>query len=301
VEFFDEPFADSSALPTYYLAKMTRQHVTVALNGDGGDETHAGYQRYWLDRMVRLYEKIPGFFRVPMEAAFSLLREPVNVPIERNWLAGLKRLSQVTRSSPKASILRWGSYFSDEMKLRNYTEEMKALINCRSSEQLLAEGFDRAEANSFLDRTLYVDVNNYLAGDLMVKADRMTMANSLEGRSPFLDYEMMEWVARLPENMKLNGRAHKYLLKRTFSDMLPPLVKQRSKQGFGIPVGKWFRQELRPLMEELLMPERFQRRRIFKPEFIRKIIAEHVRGKLDHGKRIWALVMLELWFRQYID
>ena len=127
------------------------------------------------------------------------------------------------------------------------------------------------------------------------------MANSLEGRSPFLDYEMMEWVARLPENMKLKGRTHKYLLKRTFSDMLPPMIQKRSKQGFGIPVGKWFHQELSPIMEELLLSERFAKRKIFKPEFIRKIIAEHMVGKVDHGKRIWALVMLELWFRQYID
>jgi asparagine synthase (glutamine-hydrolysing) len=301
IEFCDEPFADSSALPTYYLSQMTRQFVTVALNGDGGDETHAGYQRYYLDYLISLYEHIPTFFRKGLHALFDLLPEPVNVPIERNWIAGLKRLKQVTGISPKASILRWGSYFSQDMKWNHYTEEMKAQVGGAISDDLLAEWFDRARAESFVDQTLYVDVMNYLPGDLLVKADRMTMANSLEGRSPFLDYELMEWVARLPVSMKLRGRRHKYLLKKTFHDLLPETILNRGKQGFGIPVGKWFRENLRLMMKDMLLSERFINRKIFMLEYISRLIQEHEQGKTDHGKRIWALVMLEFWFRRYID
>jgi asparagine synthase (glutamine-hydrolysing) len=301
IEYFDEPFADSSALPTYYLAKMTREFVTVALTGDGGDETHAGYQRYWLDERLKWYERIPSFVRKPLESAFALIPEPLGVPIERNWIAGIKRLSQVMKITPQASILRWGSYFSDEMKMAHYAEEMRGRLNAKKSEDILSDWFVRAAASSFLDRSLYVDVNNYLPGDGLVKSDRMTMAHSLEGRSPFLDYELMEWVARLPESMKLRGRTHKYLLKKSFADMLPESVRKRGKQGFGIPVGKWFQKELRPLMEQYLLSDKFEKRNIFKAGYVRNLIGEHLRGRVDHGKRIWALLMMELWFQRYLD
>ena len=301
IEFCDEPFADSSALPTYCLSQMTRQFVTVALCGDGGDDTHAGYQRYYLDSLISLYERIPAFLRKGLHALFDLLPEPVNVPIERNWIAGLKRLEQATGISRKASILRWGSYFSQDMKWKHYTEGMKNLVGEATSDALLAEWFDRARAEALVDQTLYVDAMTYLPGDLLVKADRMTMAHSLEGRSPFLDYELMEWVARLPVSLKLRGRSHKYLLKKTFHDLLPGTILNRGKQGFGIPVGKWFRENLRTMMKDLLLSGRFLKREIFTPEYISRLIQEHEHGKTDHGKRIWTLVMLEFWFRQYID
>lgn len=301
IEFCDEPFADSSALPTFYLSQMTRRYVTVALNGDGGDETHAGYQRYYLDSLIRFYEIAPKFIRNSLHSLFDFLPEPVNVPIEKNWIAGLKRLRQVTDITPKASILRWGSYFSHDMKWNNYTEAMKARVGEDVSEDLLTEWFDKAKADAFVDKSLYVDVMNYLPGDLLVKADRMTMGNSLEGRSPFLDYDLMEWVARLPVSMKLRGRSHKYLLKKACNNLLPPLVLNRGKQGFGIPLGKWFRENLKQMMKEILQSELFQKRRIFRPEYINRIIQEHEQGRTDHGKRIWTLLMLEFWFRRYID
>ncbi|HOE64343.1 MAG TPA: asparagine synthase (glutamine-hydrolyzing) [Candidatus Sumerlaeota bacterium] len=301
IEHCDEPFADSSALPTFYLSHMTRKYVTVALNGDGGDETHAGYQRYYLDSFIRLFELMPKFIRKGLYNLFDLLPEPVNIPIEKNWIAGLKRLRQVSEINPKASILRWGSYFSHEMKWNNYTEEMKTRVGEDLSEDLLAEWFDRAKADAFVDKSLYVDDMNYLPGDLLVKADRMTMANSLGARSPFLDYELMEWVARLPVSMKLKGKRNKYLLKKTCQNLLPPVILKRGKQGFGIPLGKWFRENLKPMMKEILQSELFQNRKIFKPEYLNRIIQEHEQGRTDHGKRIWTLLMLEFWFRRYID
>lgn len=301
VEYFDEPFADSSALPTYYLSKMTRQHVTVALNGDGGDETHAGYQRYRLDHLFRAYERIPPALRKPLERLLEKLPEPTGVPIERNWIAGLKRLRQVSECSPRASILRWGSYFSTRMKTECYGPRMIAAASEYPTERLLDEFFDKPRAETFLDRTLAVDVGWYLAGDLLVKADRMTMANSLEGRSPFLDYELVEWVARLPDSMKLRGSTHKYLLKKTFAPLLPPDILRRGKQGFGIPVGKWFRGQLRDMARDLLLSERFLKRELFRREALERIFNEHDSGRADHGKRIWCLIMLELWWRRYLN
>ncbi|MCD6385933.1 asparagine synthase (glutamine-hydrolyzing) [Candidatus Sumerlaeota bacterium] len=302
IQYFDEPFADSSALPTYRVSEMTRQYVTVALNGDGGDETFAGYQRYRLDRLIRYYLLLPKFLRRNfIEKLFELLPEPTNIPIEKNWIAGLKRLKQVASISEKASILRWGSYFSDEMKRDLYTSDFLNLITDIYTEDVLVEWFDRAKANSLLDKTLFVDINTYLPGDLLVKADRMTMANSLEGRSPFLDYEWVEFVARLPEQFKLHGSVHKYLLKKTFGDLLPPMVRKRRKLGFGIPVGEWFRTSLKDMAFDILLSPTCINRGMFKKQKIEEILQEHLKRKTDHGKRIWTLIMLELWFQHYID
>ncbi len=302
IEFFDEPFADSSALPMYFLSKMTREFVTVALCGDGGDETYAGYQRYRLDKLARYYAMIPApLRRYFLEQIFKLLPESTNVPIEKNWVVGLKRLRQVTSISEKASLIRWGSYFSDEMKRNMYTPEMLHLIEDNNTDEIFIESFNRAKAESLLDKTLYVDVNNYLPGDLLVKADRMTMANSVEGRSPFLDYEMVEFAAKLPENLKLRGAVHKYLLKKTFDSLLPDQLKKIGKLGFGIPVGEWFRTSLKDMAHDLLLSQVCIERGIFRKEAIENLLREHINRKVDHGKRIWTLVMLELWFKKYND
>ncbi len=302
IEYFDEPYADSSALPTYYVSKLSREHVTVALCGDGGDETYAGYQRYRLDKLVRFYTLIPRFFRrYVLEEMFKHLPEMTHVPIEKNWIAGLKRLRQVTSISEKASIIRWGSYFSDEMKRWMYTPEMLQNLDDVHTDEILIETFNRAKAKSFVDKTLYVDVHNYLPGDLLVKADRMTMANSLEGRSPFLDYKLVEFAARVPDNLKLKGGIHKYLLKKTFDSCMPDKVKKRGKVGFGIPVGEWFRTSLRDMAHDLLLSSKALERGLFKKSAIEKILEEHEQKRVDHGKRIWTLVMLELWFNKYID
>ena len=219
---FDEPYADSSAFQTWYLARETRRHVTVALNGDGGDECFAGYTRYWLDRYVRPYVALPQWLTQKVAPAiFGVLPEPRQVAIEANWVLGLKRLEQVARVTPKASIVRWGSYFDEAWKDRLYTPERARYMAAIDTAALLGADFDAAHAKSFLDRTLSVDLSHYLCGDILVKADRMTMAHSLEARSPFLDHELLEFVARLPEDLKLKGRQGKVLLRQACADLLP--------------------------------------------------------------------------------
>lgn len=296
IESFDEPFADSCALQTYYLSQLTRQHVSVVLNGDGGDETFAGYIRYWLDRYARLYAALPEFITqslVPMSLGW--LREPTDVVIEANWITGLKRLAQVARITPKASIIRWGSFFDEEMKSKLYTKWLRDQLNGQCTVDLLAEDFERAEAHSFLDRTLYVDTVNYLPGNNLVKMDRMTMAHSLEARSPFLDHQYVEFVARLPARLKLRGRRTKYLLCKTFSNLMPAEIQNRPKRGFAAPIETWLRKELRPLVNDTLLSSSAEVRRYFDVRNVTKLIDEHERGLANHGRRIWALLVFEMW------
>jgi asparagine synthase (glutamine-hydrolysing) len=296
---FDEPFADSSALQTYYLAKMTRQYVTVALSGDGGDETFAGYPRYWMDPFIHPYTILPRFItQKAFPALVNWLPEAHDVIIEANWKAGLKRLAQASRISEKASIIRWGSYFNEEMKAALYRPEFRDLVNGKDTADLLAHDYDRAQAASYLDRTLYVDTVNYLPGNGLVKVDRMTMAHSLEARQPFLDHDFVEFVARLPERWKLKGREGKALLKETFYDKLPAAIFQRPKRGFAAPIEAWLKQDLRPLVHDLLLSPDSGLRIYFQPQSVLNLIQQHEEGIADHGRRIWCLLILESWLRE---
>jgi asparagine synthase (glutamine-hydrolysing) len=296
---FDEPFADSSALPMWHLAQLTRRHVTVALNGDGGDELFAGYQRYRLDRFADAYAHLPAWFTQRLiPALLRSAREPVNVPIEANWVAGLKRLNQVAATPRGASIIRWGSYFSDPMKASLWRPDVRASFRATPSAEWLAAVYRTAPARSPLDRTLYTDITNYLPGDLLVKADRMTMAHSLEGRSPLLDHELAQWAARLPERYKQRGKLHKVLLKQAFADLLPPAIATRGKQGFGIPLGAWFRGPLAPWARDIILDPSARIASLFQPAPLAALLNAHAHGQTDHGKRLWTLLMLELWLRQ---
>ncbi len=294
---FGEPFADPSALPLYHLSRLTRQHVTVALNGDGGDEAFAGYHRYWLDRWANLYLKAPSFLtRGLVPRLVHHLPDASERPAGQSLINGLKRLEQLPQIDPRASLLRWSSYFSPAQRAALWKPEYQSQIDLSQAEQHFVGYFDRA-AGSWLDRTLYTDLHTYLPGDLLVKADRMTMAASLEGRSPFLDHLFMEWAARLPDEMKLHGRVGKVLLRRAFADALPPRVGKRGKQGFGIPLATWFRGPLREWATELLLAPASPLLEWFRRPFLEQLLEEHLRLRADHGKRLYALVMLALWAR----
>ena len=300
---FDEPFADPSAIPVYLLSGWTRRHVTVALNGDGGDELFAGYTRYGLDGYADLYRRLPSFLgRRVAPALLAKVAQPVDRPGDRNWVAGLKRLTQAADITPKANLLRWGSFFSESMKRRLWRPEATAELRRDSpdTEDWLASIFDAAPALSALDRTLYVDTRVYLASDLLVKADRMTMAHALEGRSPFLDHELQAWVARLPERHKRRGRVRKSLLRRAAASLLPPAVAKRGKQGFGIPLGAWLRGPLRQWMQDRLLAPSARTVAYFETRVVSALVEEHLRGRENHGNRLWALLMFEGWLEEYL-
>jgi asparagine synthase (glutamine-hydrolysing) len=295
---FGEPFADPSAIPLYHLSVLTRQYVTVALNGDGGDEDFAGYQRYWLDPLANLYLKSPQFLKRDLVPAIARgLRDRSNRPIGQSLINGIKRLNQLPAIDRRASILRWGSYFAPWQRQALWKEEHWKDFRSDNAESLMIEVFDKA-AGSFLDRTLYTDVHTYLPGDLLVKADRMTMAASLEGRSPFLDHELVEWAARLPDRLKVRGRRGKYLLGKAFASYLPKNIRSHGKQGFGIPLAEWFRGPLADWSRELLIGAGDPLRSWFNESAIRTLLEEHAQGRFDHGKRLYALSMLALWARR---
>ncbi len=299
LQHFGEPFADPSALPLYHLSKLTRQHVTVALNGDGGDESFAGYQRYWLDSYADSYLKLPGLVtRNLVPALADALPDRGDGPVGGSLSNGIKRLPQLADVDPRASLLRWSSYFSARQKSDLWQPQIAAELDLRHAETDMANLYANAPASKRLDRTLYTDIKSYLAGDLLVKADRMTMANSLEGRSPFLDHVLVEWAAKLPVHLKLKGRQGKVLLRKAFADLLPPEVLTHGKQGFGIPVGVWLRGPLESWTRETLLAPDSMLAKWFQRDSLVNLIAQHQSGKQDHGKRLWALVCLALWVRQ---
>lgn len=299
LEHFGEPFADPSALPLFHLSRLTRQYVTVALNGDGGDESFAGYQRYWLDGYADQYLRLPSVLtRNLVPALASALPARGDGPVGSSLSEGFRRLPQVAEVDRRASLLRWSSYFSVRQKFSLWNDSVRENLDLQRAELHLANLFSSAPAKNRLDRTLYADIKSYLAGDLLVKADRMSMANSLEGRSPFLDHVLVEWAARLPVQYKVQGRKGKVLLRKAFADLLPAEVLSHGKQGFGIPVSAWLRGPLKSWTHETLLAPDNPLASWFQRETLVRLMAEHQSGKQDHGKRLWALACLALWARQ---
>ncbi len=298
VAHLGEPLADPSVIPLYHLSRLTRQQVTVALNGDGGDEAFAGYPRYWLDPWANRYLRLPGWFTqgvVPWLVRH--LPDRGDRPVGHSWINGLKRLAQLPHIDPRASLLRWGSYFDPQRRAALWRPEHRARLTPRQAEAWLVNHFTAAQAESLLDRTLYTDLHTYLPGDLLVKADRMTMAASLEGRSPFLDHELVAWAARLPQRWKVRGRQGKVALRQAFAHLLPPEILRRGKQGFGVPVSAWLRGPLLSWTQELLLSDASPLRPWIRQEVVAHLLAEHVARREDHGKRLWALVVWALWHR----
>lgn len=295
----DEPFADPAALPLYELARQTRRHVTVALSGDGGDETLAGYRRYVYDEVLRPYAALPHWLTQRIVPALtSWLPDTARLPEDRNPIAALKRLGQFSAVTPKASLVRWGSYFSHADKLALYTDRWRAELKMIDTADVIAAAYDDAHARTRLDRTLHTDHVTYLAGDLLPKTDRMTMAHSVEARAPFLDAAWVEWTARLPGRYKARGLKTKWLLTAAFADKLPPEILMRGKQGFSLPIGVWLRRELHDWARERLIGNAALAE-WFKPAAIQRLLTEHDSGRVNHGKKVWALLMLAVWLEQF--
>lgn len=299
VRHYGEPYADSSAVPTYYVAKMTRQHVTVALNGDGGDENFAGYDRYLGSGLADSYQRIPSPLRrgviEPLAACI-----PGGLP-RHNQLRRAKRFVEAAGQPFAERYLQWVTYFSPHDKRALYTRELQSRLADHASPRWLLNQFPSSNGHSRLDSVLSVDVHSYLPYDLLVKMDIATMANSLEARAPFLDHKVMEFCARLPSDFKLRGKTSKYLLKKVASQLLPAENLHRRKMGFGVPVGDWMRGELRPLLEDALLSSQAIGREYFEPPMIRRLVDEHMTRKQDYTYQLWALLCLELWHREFLD
>jgi asparagine synthase (glutamine-hydrolysing) len=301
VEHFDEPFADAAAIPLWYLSQFTRGHVTVALNGDGGDEAFAGYQRYYADPAADAYAAIPGGLRRRMlDPLLAALPSRSDVPPERSLAGALRRLSRAATMPQGASVMRWGSYFDEADKRELFRPDIRASFEAPPAYIRLDAAFRSAHARNRVDRTLATDLLNYLPGALLVKADRMTMAHSLEARSPLLDHELLELAATLPVRYKLSGRRTKRILRDAFANLFPPGLAKRPKMGFGVPLAAWFRGPLQDAAHDLLLGPGARIHEYLRSEPIARLLAENRRAGADHGKRIWALLNLECWLRQYV-
>ncbi len=299
VEHYGEPYADSSAIPTYYVAKETRKHVTVALNGDGGDESFAGYERYAAMKLAGRYQQIPAIFRKPfIEKAIGMLPSS---ELTRSRIRDVKRFIKAAELSKTDRYFRWVTAFDQAGKEGIYTDQFAAEVAGRKASQFLDDWFTQANGSSILDAALLTDQMTYLPNDLLVKVDIATMANSLEARSPFLDHKVIEFAASLPPGMKMRGYQTKSLLKKVAARLVPKEVVYRRKMGFGVPIGKWFRGEMKEFLTEILLSERSLTRGIVKPDVIKRFVVEHTSGERDHSFQLWAFLMLELWFQRFID
>jgi asparagine synthase (glutamine-hydrolysing) len=294
---FDEPFADSSAIPTYYVARLSSPHVTVVLNGDGGDECFGGYLRYAYTASTGRI-KLPGALRKGADYVGTKL---LSTAAERSLPHRAGRALQLLGvDGVDRRYTQMMSCFAPEQKHAIYSDAMRCAMEGIDSDQLLLEALASSRADGHAGRAMDADVNTYLPGDLLAKVDITTMANSIEARSPFLDHRLLEWAVGLPTRLKTRPGATKYLLKKAVADWLPPELLERPKMGFGVPMAHWLRTELRDLSHDVLTDHTARSRGHFRPEAVGRLLDQH-RAGVNHSTRIWALIQFELWHRTFID
>jgi asparagine synthase (glutamine-hydrolysing) len=295
VRHYGEPYGDSSAVPTYYVARLTRAHVTVALDGDGGDELLAGYERHWAAGVAARYDRVPRFVRHGLiRPLVPLVPEPRH---RRSVLRRAKRFMAAAHLPVAERYLRWVGAYDAAEKRALYTDDFRDAIAANDSGRWLRAALAAEPHLGAVDAVQRVDTLMYLPDDLLAKVDIASMASSLEARPPFLDHRLVEFCAALPSAYKLRGRTSKWLLRRLMRERLPPDVLNRSKMGFGVPVGEWLRGELRPLLHDTVLSARALGRGYFRPEAVRALVDEHVSRRADRTAHVWALLMLELWFQ----
>ena len=290
----EEPFGDSSMLPTYYVSCMARKHVTVALSGDGGDEIFAGYDRYAINRRRDVLGGLP-------EWAGSFYRERM-YPLLPKTMRG-RRLSY-------SASLPWRERYVDsvaflplfERDTPLLSDDFREVLRKGNPERVMYEAFDRAPAKDPIDKLLYLDTKTYLVGDILTKVDRMSMATSLEVRVPILDHVFVEWATGLPAEWKLRGKQQKYILRKLAERVgVPHEALHRPKQGFAMPLVHWIRHELKDLITSALLEPRTLQRGYFNPKGVQRLFDEHFSGRRDHSAGIWRLLMLELWHRNFLE
>jgi asparagine synthase (glutamine-hydrolysing) len=288
----DEPFADVSSIPTYIVSKMAREHVTVALSGDGGDELFAGYERYLVDSERAKFERVPRF-----------IRRGVMLPLSRALPSGAygKNFLRNIALDGDERYVDSLSHFHEEKKRGLLSTEFLNAIKDHDSSEEFRRIYNSPASRERIDHLLYLDSKTYLPGDIMTKVDRMSMAHSLEAREPLLDHKLIEFVAQIPSSLKLRGSETKSILKRAIRGLIPDEIIDRKKQGFDVPIQHWFKKDLRAMLLDTLTGSRARQRGYFKPGAVEAILDEHMRGRRDNSRHLWGLLTLELWHHQFID
>jgi asparagine synthase (glutamine-hydrolysing) len=288
---FDEPFADSSAIPTYYVSQIARKHVTVILSGDGGDELFAGYKRYMEKNQYEIYKSIPRFIR---EKIIGRIARSLPISAKgRNFLLGVSLLEK----KQNLEIIELYPYIKNDLFTHDFIEQ---LGSCEAPGSLIDYwgGFPQS---SLLSKMQYFDTKIYLPDDILVKVDRMSMAHSLETRAPLLDYHLVEFAARIPAELQMKDGKGKYLLRKLAEKLLPQQVLAKRKQGFAIPANEWFQKELFEYAYDLLTASRFEKRGYFIQKNINLMLNEHRKGRRDYSTWIWSLIIFEIWHQTFMD
>jgi len=293
---YDEPFADSSAVPTYYVSQAAREHVKVALSGDGGDENFAGYRRYYHDFLEnRLRAFIPQEWRIPIFRALGRWYPKMD------WAPRFLRAQATFRAlsfRPVEAYFYSVSGIKPEIKSLLLDGELRNSLNGYSPLTMFEDFYSRPEGKDHLTRVQYVDIKTYLVDDILVKVDRASMANSLEVRCPLLDHKLMEVIARIPSSLKLKGDQGKHIFKKALRGLLPNEVLTRRKQGFAVPLARWFRRELREFAaDRILGPDPLG---ILHPMAVRRLWERHQSGRSDFSTELWAILMFRVWEETYL-
>ncbi len=298
MDFLDEPFGDASFLPTLLLSQFTKKHVTVSLSGDGGDEIFAGYPTYQAHSVARSLGWIP-------KSVWQLMRGLTSqLPVSDENLSTDYKLKKFIDGMEEENMIarhyRWLGSFDPKSQADLLSADVCAALGAFDPYQIAKEYGSVTRPEDWLGRLLHCDQRFYLQDNMLVKIDRATMAASLEGRVPFLDHEVVEFATKLPSNLKLNGLITKYILKKTMKHHLPDAIINRKKKGFGIPVAKWFKAELKPFLKAIFEPAKIKREGFLNPAAVSKLLSEHFEGKFDHRKQIYTLLNFELWLERYI-
>ncbi len=294
--WLDEPMSDGSLIPTFLLARFVRKHVTVALGGDGGDEIFAGYPMYFGHKMARVYDSIPRFLR-------NGLIEPVvnSLPVSTKNLSFDYKAKRFIAASKYDTVTRHHSWFgSFSIDQQNDLLNRDVLANTSGDIYKGAKDLLKiTDAETEIERMQFLDMNFYMAEDILTKVDRASMAVSLEVRAPFLDPRVAQFAASLPLEYKLRGSKGKYILKKAVEPILPKNILQRPKKGFGVPIAEWLKGRLNPLMHDLLAPDRLKNQNLFDEKYVQKLIKEHETNVASHHKQLWTLLIFQLWFDNF--
>jgi asparagine synthase (glutamine-hydrolysing) len=292
---YDEPYADSSAIPTYRVCELARRHVTVALSGDGGDESFGGYRRYRLHLMEeKLRAALPLAIRRPV---FGLLGR---LYPKADWAPRVFRAKttfEALARDPVQAYFHSMSIMRDAMRAQLFTDSFKARLGGYSALEVFRRHALRANHDDPLALIQYLDLKTYLVGDINTKVDRASMAHALEVREPLMDHPLVEWLARLPLSLKIRGGEQKYLFKRAMEPKLPHEILHRPKMGFAVPLASWFRGPLKARVREAVLGSRLIETGYFNPEYLKRVVEQHQSGVRDHSAPLWQLLMFESFLR----
>ncbi|WP_153557447.1 asparagine synthase (glutamine-hydrolyzing) [Roseimaritima sediminicola] len=293
---YDEPFGDSSAIPTWYLSELTRREVTVALSGDGGDELFAGYERYqalWLSR--KIHQCLP-LHRIP---GISLIQRLPDSRRRRSVIRRGKRFLEAINQEDARRYLNWLQIFPESLRAELYADDFVPELPDEDPFEFLHAAWQRSAGRDVVTRASLADLLTYIPCDLMTKVDVASMAHGLEVRQPMLDYRVVEWAASLPVKLKFRGRRGKLLLRDAFGSEIPKQIWTRPKMGFGVPISDWFRNELKPMVHDLLLDPEARCLQFFRGDAIGELVRQHETNQQNHAYRLWNLLFLEKWLRRW--